>query len=766
MKVEEMTRITVLCPKHYMEKVINKLYDLNVYHIEDHQKTEELDISKPLEKGEKLAEILIKIRAIISYLNIEPDDSDIRKENKKLNDKDYFELGKKSKKLYVEASENIDEIKRTNESMQALNEKISVLKLLKSLNISREELKETAMLSRFIGSIQDFTKFREGLDRITGRYELTSYKTETNRLIALFVQKDYEQMVSELLSQNGFNEIDITHAELKEKNINDELSKTIRELKEEEEKLRSAESALRKLRTENRNFLLRNEKMLSEESKKAEIPLKFGESQKVFVINGWVPAKELEKVKGAVTEITNGRVYIESRPYMKGDNVPIKLRHTRLTKPFEFLLNLYELPNYKEIDPVLMMFITFPIFFGIMLGDVGYGLVCAVMFWLIKKKMPKGKALLNVMIYSAIITMLFGFAFGEYFGFEHLSYGSGMWLCNNTGICLKQTELHEPGEEDAAGEASQEAAPPAEAELQAPSGSPLIQEPGGGQDADNIDNSDSDNSDSADNDVASNAASAAAEAGQKKAEGENKLQEASEQMFGEEPESEKNAEETETGNESTEPVIVYDFPRLLNRTHGFVNIAGFDIFSVLIIGIVLGFFHLNIGLFIGFVNISVEHGIKDAFYEKISWMIMETGVIFLVLSFAKIWEMHWALGAAVFLLGTYFIYKGEGVKGIVELPSIFSNMLSYMRLGAVGLASVGLAVVVNERLALPIIYKGGVLMFIAGVIIFICGHAINIALGVIGPFLHSLRLHYVEFFSKFYHGGGLPYDPFGYKKEE
>ena len=108
------------------------------------------------------------------------------------------------------------------------------------------------------------------------------------------------------------------------------------------------------------------------------------------------------------------------------------------------------------------------------------------------------------------------------------------------------------------------------------------------------------------------------------------------------------------------------------------------------------------------------------------------------------------------------IYLGEGVQGLVELPAIFSNMLSYMRLGAVGLASVGLAVVINENLTLPFIEKGGIYTFF-GILIFIIGHIINILLGLIGPFLHSLRLHYVEFFSKFYKGGGIQYVPFGAK---
>ncbi|KHO46844.1 MAG: V-type ATP synthase subunit I, V-type H+-transporting ATPase subunit I, partial [archaeon GW2011_AR3] len=105
------------------------------------------------------------------------------------------------------------------------------------------------------------------------------------------------------------------------------------------------------------------------------------------------------------------------------------------------------------------------------------------------------------------------------------------------------------------------------------------------------------------------------------------------------------------------------------------------------------------------------------------------------------------------------LWLGEGVKGLIEIPSIFSNILSYARLMAIGLASVKLAEVVNE-FATEFIHQGGIYIFYA-VLLLVVGHVINNALGIIGPFLHSLRLHYVEFFTKFFKGGGKEYIPFG-----
>ena len=62
------------------------------------------------------------------------------------------------------------------------------------------------------------------------------------------------------------------------------------------------------------------------------------------------------------------------------------------------------------------------------------------------------------------------------------------------------------------------------------------------------------------------------------------------------------------------------------------------------------------------------------------------------------------------------LYLGEGVKGIIELPAIFTNILSYLRLGAVGLASVYLAIVINENFAVPMLEEGGIMILLSLII--------------------------------------------------
>ena len=91
--------------------------------------------------------------------------------------------------------------------------------------------------------------------------------------------------------------------------------------------------------------------------------------------------------------------------------------------------------------------------------------------------------------------------------------------------------------------------------------------------------------------------------------------------------------------------------------------------------------------------------------------------------------------------------------GPLELLSTLGHVLSYLRLAAVGLASVYLATVANE-LAVSVPLLLGV--FVAALL-----HLLNLALAAFSPMVQALRLHYVEFFSGFYEGGGIAFRPFG-----
>ncbi|HUL62216.1 MAG TPA: V-type ATPase 116kDa subunit family protein, partial [Methanocella sp.] len=146
----------------------------------------------------------------------------------------------------------------------------------------------------------------------------------------------------------------------------------------------------------------------------------FGESAFAFVVQGWVPEKYLARTARALKEAFGTRVVVEELPVSPADleDAPTFYDNPRFVRPFEFFMQLVRPPKYKEVDPSPMMAVFFPIFFGIMVGDVGYGLVIMALSLIVKAR-SKAKwlqSLANIMLISSVPTIVFGLFFGELFG--------------------------------------------------------------------------------------------------------------------------------------------------------------------------------------------------------------------------------------------------------------------------------------------------------------------------------------------------------------
>jgi V/A-type H+-transporting ATPase subunit I len=673
-KPREMKRILIIGAKQDVVKTIELLHALEVAHIIDFKPSDAeapLSLGTPTEQASSVSQNLLKLRSSARLLTLEEEKVSI---SEKLPEKHLQrDIALKVQDLELSVLSLVETKTRLEEHFRKIDERILQLQPFAALDIPLEDYQGYDHIAVFTGYVRDLKKLQETLPTCTDEYELVTSKAD-DQMIALFITKPYADDAGALLAECGFTAVKLPEGKGLPTQFIDKWKIQKKELTE---KLIQTTKEILEFRKRYAEFILATEEYLAIQVQKAEAPVLFGMTDHSFLIDCWIPTDNLKTVIETLEAQIPGSLYIQEIETKHEDEPPTLLKNPRPVRRFEFLLELYSLPNYRDIDPSVILSLIFPLFFGLMVGDFGYGILLIVFGVLFMKLLKDSEGFSNIgwyIIIAGIFSLIFGlFIFGDMFGLPFLP-------------------------------------PSGESGEIAYSWSTLI------------------------------------------------------------------------GVRIPIPSVIHKMESL-------------GMTQLLVISIIAGFLHLGLGLLIGFF-MERKHNRKHAI-TKLALLLVLIALALLIFVMADWTIGRWlapfktsvvapvlwngliplvkagvSFGGLVIpyisvvlgVCGLIIILAATGGFGIVEVLEVTSHLMSYTRLAAICVAKGAMAFAFN-MIGLGLILSGNIIIGVLGVILLVFMQLMVFSLGALSSGIQAVRLHYVEFFMKFYKGEGIRFNPFRYERK-
>jgi len=657
-----MKKTTIVLHQNYLDDVIKSLHKSGLMQIINISK-EEPEILKKTEKcethfeAETLANYELRLSRLISILRrVKTKRTGIKSilnpelpEIKTIEESSLDELYSYTEGVLDDIESSIlkkqNELEKLNEKKEKIENQIEEIRYLKDFDFDVSNIKESEFLIIKAGITFDLDELKKEIQELkTAEVYEKSFKIGKKIFWSVLIVSHISNKEKiEKISRTYIDEFNLGDLSGKPNETLKKLNQQINDIKSQRKKINSD---LKKYSKKQLNELFSIREEIQLEKARREISKNFTKTNYTYLIKGWVLGKDKEKVKQIIEESSDNNVIIDFKtPSKNPDKPPTYIKTPQWAEGFKGLVEMFSLPKYGEINPTIIMGIFFILFFGIMLGDAGYGLVILILSLYGYFKLGKHSSLFRnwsfMGLWMGIVTFTFGILTNGFFGnFVPLFiYGNEEALLYNFhlfGIHFK----------------------------------PLV-----------------------------------------------------------------------------DPIK--------------------DPIAILVLALVFGLIQLNVGIVLSLIQTLKDKKYKDFLTGKSCWIPLQLGGGILIGSSILGIQFNQSViyvGIILAIIGFIQLLISAGPIGFFDITGYVGDWLSYARLLALGLATAGMALafnVVAKLLGEMIPFIG----FLITIIIVIFAHMINLGLQALGAGIHSLRLQYVEFFNRFYEGGGTEFSPFKIKRK-
>ena len=244
------------------------------------------------------------------------------------------------------------------------------------------------------------------------------FTDDTEQGVLIFYKTGSLEEVRKILKEYGFKPFEYDHAELP--------AERIAQLKANIRQQEAVADAMTKSLAASKNELDQLKVQLDylcNLSSRQESKNQLASTQNLAALEGWIESNQVQALEACLTEQFGQSILIQTREIRQDeeDKVPTKLKNNALVEPFELVTEMYSLPKYGDKDPTPVVSLFYFVFFGMMVADIGYGLLLfvgtslALHFFHVKPGLAKNLRFFRLL---GVAVIIWGLVYGSFFGFE------------------------------------------------------------------------------------------------------------------------------------------------------------------------------------------------------------------------------------------------------------------------------------------------------------------------------------------------------------